>query len=1126
MSDYWALTDPAEVIAYIRAALDSGQLIGADTETMGPNGEAGTPALDRWHNRLVGFSVSARWGEAVYVPLAHDEGPNCPVTPELRAVLAELLTCGRTAWHNGHFDAPPFCRLAGIRVAAFRAAHDTQLMAQCLGERSEAGSDASAGLKALGAKYLNIERPSFTDLFPPKTPSAKRRFAGLPVDVSIPYAAADADDVLGLVAALAPLLDHWKVADTYRLEMALFPEILWMEDRGCALDQDYAKRCSDALASFTTAGTEVIYARVAERLGRPPVVKLQRTSKGEKVWKEEPLSLTSNDSLAALLFSEPPWGIGLHPVKLTGKGKPSVDEEVLSRLAVQEDWLEWLLEVRSAGKAKGTYFDTFATYCTDDEPGQLTLHPNYRQFGAETGRTASSDPNVQNLPKEQRIGARKDGTPVIPGVEPVTVNTRDMLVPRGGFYFVDVDWSAIEYRLIAGYSQDPGLLEVFRKGIDIHVATYALMYGVDPATVDGKQRSEGKAQPDDSPVLTPAGWAKMADLAVGSEVIGSDGLPTVVTGLYPQGLRPVAIVTLDDGTTVRCDHDHLWTVRTSNGATKTKTAADLAGSRWALPELAPVTFAPGPALPLDPYLVGVLLGDGCITHHASVSIGQDDTEAMVPLITAALPDGCELVDRGSNTHYIKGPHGRGRWDQNPVTKELRALNLLGRNSHDKFIPDAYRWASVADRIALLAGLLDTDGSVRAGGQSVEYATASPFLADQVAELVRSLGGKVRVAQRSTGPAAGQYRLGISMATTPFRLPRKQAASNRTRSVRRSIVGVELTDAAVPMRCITVAAEDHLYVTEGYALTHNTINYALNFGAGAERLAGMLGCSIEDAKAKMVLYEQGLPLVAAWKAGVEEFAKANKYVETLFGRKRWLNFGGSNVSESAARKAYFAALREAVNCPVQGTAADLLKITLVRLGPWLRQYFPEVRTVLTTHDSITFEVPDAVDHAYFIEAVRPVVEFPWDWQPGWPHIAADFVHGRIGWGSLKGDEDDEPAPAPSPAAAPDNAAAAPVREDIQQLAPPPEAPLARTMRLRVMQDVTMPQLQALAVFLQSRPGPGTLVVDVESIPDPYVMDGVVVTPEDRAALAEATGWVQFHLEDPSALVTGPIASSLT
>lgn len=805
MNGYRALTDPTEVIAYIRAALDAGQIIGADTETMGPNGEAGAPALDRWHNRIVGFSVSARWGEAIYVPVAHDDGPNCPITPELRAVLAELLTCGRTAWHNGHFDAPPFCRLAGIRVAEFRAAHDTQLMAQCLGERSEAGKDTSGGLKAMAKKYLNVERPSFADLFPPKTQPAKRRFAGLPVDVATPYAAADADDVLGLVAALPPLLDHWQVVDTYRLEMGLFPEILWMEDRGCRLDRDYAKRCSAELARYIEAGTEAIYARITERLGRPPVVKLQRKSKGEQVWREEPLSLTSNDSLAALLFSEPPWGIGLHPIKLTGTQKPSVDEDVLSRLAVQEDWLEWLLEVRSAAKARGTYFDTFASYCTDDEPGQLTLHPNYKQFGAETGRTASSDPNVQNLPKEQRIGARKDGTPIIPGVEPVTVNTRDMLVPRPGYYFVDVDWAAVEYRIIAGFSQDPGLLEVFRKGIDIHVATYALMYGVDPTTVDGKQRSEGK----------------------------------------------------------------------------------------------------------------------------------------------------------------------------------------------------------------------------------------------------------------------------------------------------------------------------------------TINYALNFGAGAERLAGMLGCSIEEAKAKIALYNQGLPLVASWKAGVEEFAKTNKYVQTLFGRKRWLNFGGAGINESAARKAFFAALREAVNCPVQGTAADLLKITLVRLGPWLRQHFPEVRTVLTTHDSITFEVPDSIDHAYFIEAVRPVVEFPWDWQPGWPHIAADFVHGRIGWGSLKGDdEDDAPAPTGPPATSADvaaihehNADVAAMRPPAAPLAPPAEAPTGRNMRLRVMEPTTMPQLQALAVFVQARPGPGSLLVEVTTIDQSYLMDGVLLTPEDRAAVAEATGWVQFHLEDRDALVTGAIAGTL-
>lgn len=804
MATYVAVTDPEVVVSYIRQALADGVLVGADTETQGfDRSQQRDKATDRWHALMVGFSLSTRWGEAIYVPIDHDDAKvNCPATPELRSALIDLVRSGQTVWHGAHFDAAIMCRWLDIRVSEFRPAHCTLLMAQCLGERSEAGKDASGGLKPLAKKYLGVERPDFQGLWPDTVKAKDRRFAALDLDIATPYAAADADDVLGLVQALQPMLEHWQVANVYAMEMQLLPEVLWMEDRGVMVDTDYAEQCSAELKRFAEEATKVIYARIEERLGRPPTVQIERTRSKQKVWLEEPLKLSSNDSLAALLFNpQSIGGLGYAPLKMTGGGKsgnpkPSVDEAVLERLAVQEDWLSWLLEVRAAEKVRGTYFDAFADYCLPepiDGAERLVLHPNYKQFGAETGRTSSDRPNVQNLPKQQTIGARKDGSWVVPGVKPVVVNTRDMLVPRPGFYFVDMDWSAIEYRLIAGFSQDPGLLETFARGIDIHVATYALMYGIPPEQVDGKQRSEGK----------------------------------------------------------------------------------------------------------------------------------------------------------------------------------------------------------------------------------------------------------------------------------------------------------------------------------------TINYALNFGAGAERLAGMLGCTVDQAKAKMAAYDAGFPMVTAWKKGVEEFAKTNKYVQTLFGRKRWLHFGGQGIAEGLARKMFFAALREAVNCPVQGTAADLLKITLLRLGPWLRANYAAseaetVRTVLTTHDSITFEVPLSIPPDVFIPAARPLVEFPQDWQPGWPAVTADFVHGQIGWGSLTEEGDDDELPA-LPDAEPEAAPAAP------QLAV--EA-TARTVQLQVLADVSQAQVEALGTFLQTRPGSNTLVFWAPNDGgQTFTVPGVAITPEDRDTIAQVTGWVQFHLVYPEALVADAVAGTL-
>ncbi len=365
----------------------------------------------------------------------------------------------------------------------------------------------------------------------------------------------------------------------------------------------------------------------------------------------------------------------------------------------------------------------------------------------------------------------------------------------------------------------------------------------------------GKAEPVSEPVLTPTGWRRMGDLAAGDEVIGSDGRATRVVSVHPQGVQPVYRLKMNDGTYVRCNPDHLWSVRKlstkKRGPTpkephrkeseaevpwKTLSAKEIrssigrGGRRWQLPVLPVVHFAPQEDLPLNPYALGVFLGDGCWQKdNASVTTDQWIINHL----------GWKVAEKSRFEDHEYCSVGRI-----PVgdRDSLTALGLHGLLSHEKFIPSQYLMASPEDRLALLRGLLDTDGSPTPGKSSIEFSTTSPALRDGVADLVRGLGGKATVSDgRFTNynhlgekrQGRESWRVTINIATEPFLLPRKleRWIPPSKYFPMKTIVDVVDEGVSEEQVCIVVDAPDSLYVTRGHTLTHNTVFAA----AGAQEM---------------------------------------------------------------------------------------------------------------------------------------------------------------------------------------------------------------------------------------------------------------------------------------------------
>jgi phosphate starvation-inducible PhoH-like protein len=367
----------------------------------------------------------------------------------------------------------------------------------------------------------------------------------------------------------------------------------------------------------------------------------------------------------------------------------------------------------------------------------------------------------------------------------------------------------------------------------------------------------GRAQPVFTNVLTPEGFRPIGSLQVGDLVIGSNGEPTPVLGVYPQGEKDIYRVTAQDGASTLACGDHLWTVRTRSDRRRDKPwrvleTKEMVGNlraaharRYELPLLSAPTCHPEREVPVDPYALGLLLGDGCLTGSTSPSFATDDPELAVALQSALPGVAVNWKDRVNYTlNRVESP-GDVVTLENPVTGALRALDLLGTRSHTKFIPEVYLANTAEVRLALLQGLLDSDGGpVTQAGRTcrIQYTTTSTQLRNDVVGLVRSLGGvahtSTRVAEgrkpgfangRSVGHTHDAHIVDIRLpeGVEPFRLARKRekylAAGGGGRPMRfiDSIEPAGRTEAV----CIQVAAADSLYVTEDYLLTHNTLNDA-------------------------------------------------------------------------------------------------------------------------------------------------------------------------------------------------------------------------------------------------------------------------------------------------------------
>lgn len=324
-------------------------------------------------------------------------------------------------------------------------------------------------------------------------------------------------------------------------------------------------------------------------------------------------------------------------------------------------------------------------------------------------------------------------------------------------------------------------------------------------------------QPLYAKVLTPTGWTTMGDLKIGDKICGTNGTVQKVVGTFNKGEKEIYKVSFSNGQVVECCEDHLWKVTDLTGKEKILTLKEIMSTplfrkdnnqaRYFTPKT--IVEFEEKELPIDPYLLGLLIGDGslCDTGSIELSLGYKKIGVLENII---LPNNIKYnIKEDDNKHYIRvkfskiDKNGPGMFDY------IKLVGLLNTKSSTKFIPKDYLYNSKENREKLLAGLTNTDGYINSKGL-LEYSTISEQLCKDIVELLNSLGKSVHFYKRERISES-------SYSNNPiYRISELVGYKYGNK-----LIGIEKTGEFTEMMCIKVSNPDHLYITNDYIVTHNT-----------------------------------------------------------------------------------------------------------------------------------------------------------------------------------------------------------------------------------------------------------------------------------------------------------------
>ena len=414
--------------------LHSAELISFDTETT---------STDPMLAELVGISLAVNGEEAWYIPLGHQGSAQQLAASRVLEALRPFFTNhkAKLVGHNLKYDALVLSQ-HGLKPEGFY--FDTMIAEWLIDPASH-----RLGLKDMAEHHLGLEMTHIQELI--GTGKNQLSMADVPVEKVAPYAGADARVPLLLMPMLEKRMKEQNAERLFHeIEMPLAPILMEMEQAGISLDTAYLKQMSGELSKRTAEIVEDVYKAIGYTF-----------------------NLNSTQQLSKVLFETlklPPPG----QQRKTSSGHYSTSAAVLEELSGKHPVVDWLLEYRELAKLKSTYVDALPLQVN---PKTGRVHTSFSQTGSVTGRVASSNPNLQNIPIRTEIGQR----------------VRNAFTATENTVLLAVDYSQIELRIVAHMSEDETMLEAFRQGQDIHATTAAAIYRIPLAQVNKEQRRHAKA---------------------------------------------------------------------------------------------------------------------------------------------------------------------------------------------------------------------------------------------------------------------------------------------------------------------------------------------------------------------------------------------------------------------------------------------------------------------------------------------------------------------------------------------------------------------------------------------------------------------------------------------------------
>ena len=427
------IVETTNLLDDLSTGLNSARMISFDTETTSTN---------EMQAEIVGISLAVREGEGFYIPVGHSAGKNLPLEKVLSALRGPLTDPGiPKIGHNLKYD---YIILARCGLRAGPLSFDTMIAEWLIDPASR-----NLGLKNLALARLGEEMTHIEDLI--GKGKNQGSMADVPIETAASYAAADAEICLRLYPLMKEELERVEgLSLLNQMEMPLVPVLAEMEMTGVLLDLAFFQRMSVELQTRLTEIEKQVFNSVGKKF-----------------------NINSTQQLSEVLFTR----MHLTPPdrgRKTLSGHFSTSADVLEEMRGQHDVVDWILEHRELSKLKSTYVDALPQ-AVDAKTGRV--HTSYSQTGAVTGRLASSNPNLQNIPIRTDIGRR----------------VRQGFVAAEGNALLSVDYSQIELRIVAHMAQDEAMLAAFRSGQDIHATTAAAVFGVPLEAVSKEQRRRAKA---------------------------------------------------------------------------------------------------------------------------------------------------------------------------------------------------------------------------------------------------------------------------------------------------------------------------------------------------------------------------------------------------------------------------------------------------------------------------------------------------------------------------------------------------------------------------------------------------------------------------------------------------------